>query len=219
MKDASKLSPVCLHVVTYRGGVMLYDRISKRATTCLRARDLPGGTKLILVRGIAEIATAVVTFEGYSGHGGNLFEVFCGESCQLVLPEAALMRSRHLPEPGRNYAGEIRAENLMKNDMLVMTLTDPQLVPDAKKRWPLERWLRDATFRSKRDAYEAGASEAAWLFIGRLFKDVPGDSFDAFQDFFQANRRMPWREALFRAIGEIYLEKRIAFPKSAARTK
>lgn len=202
-------------VVEYRYTQMFYDRVSKRATTELRPYSLPYGSTVALWRDGEKIANAEVTFEGYSGHGGDLIEVFMSDSFELIETDAELMRSHYLPEEGKLYTNKIRAESLLEGDKVVLTIKKDHLVPHVREKWPFDRWLRKATQRSRRAAYEEEFKTAAWMIINRLIEEKihPDDPVLSYSEFLETRRGATWLELLYDAVQQFGIKK----PKEQTR--
>lgn len=151
---------VYLRVVEYREELMLYDPVSKRATTVLRASDLPVGTKLTLLRHGQKVGTGKVLLT--TGHGP--FKVFSADSLQLVEPEGELEHaSIHRALPDIYHSKKLRAQSgLLKGDKIKIVLVKGRPSPLGRATWQPNHWFRHATHRNKRAAYDAIASEAAW---------------------------------------------------------
>lgn len=205
-----------LRVVDYHGQKLFFDRASGRATAILRSSDLPYGSTLVLWRSHYKVGSGEVTLEGYGGNSGDYFETFCSKSDQLVEPDAKLMRHPLLRVKEGYYANEIHATSMEKGDHLILVVRRASIVPSSKENWTMEQWFERATQRSRRAAYEAVASTAAWLIIDRLLEDAFPKSEDWMNHalpFRRAKYEAPWRKVLLSAIKKTKLEERLAQPR------
>lgn len=187
---------------------VLYNSRTKRATVELLSYRLPYGSTVALWRGGRKIATAEVVFEGYSGHGGDLREVFMGESFALIEPEALLMQSGHLPQRDMLYSQRISARNLARGDKLVLIIKYDHLVPQGQEKWSYERWFRNATQKSRRVALEVEYQKAAAMVMHLMFRHAhPNDLGIAERDFREARMGAPWLELLYDAVQQVGIPK------------